>query len=109
MTAHTTATNLRAAMGLKCSRSKVPGGAWAFLTRHLNYGDVEWMSREVHQALWGIDHAVTTGRLDHRAVDAIRAMNDWALCGLIADIAANCRVQGEVSTYLAHRFAALAA
>ena len=104
-----TATNIRTAMGLKCSRSKVRGGGWAFLVRHLQYGDVEWMTREIQQALWGIDHAVSTGRLDHRAVDAIRALTDWHLAGLIADIADNCRVQGEVSTYLARRFADVAA
>lgn len=109
MTTTYTAATLRTALGLKCSRSKVPGGAWAYLARHLQYGGVDWMTRGVERAIWGIDHAVTTGRLDHRAVDAIRALNDWHLCALVADVADNCRVQGEVSTYLARRYADLAA
>jgi hypothetical protein len=105
MTTHT-ATAIRTALGLKCSRSKVPGGAWGVLERAVRYGDTDWMTRQMEQAVWGIDHSVSTGRLDHRAVDAIRAMSDWTLCGLIAEIADSCRVQGEVSTYLARRFAA---
>lgn len=36
---------IRTNLGLKCSRSKVRGGAWNMLAMLAGYGDVEWMPR----------------------------------------------------------------
>lgn len=98
------AAQLRADMGITGSRSKVPGGAYAKIARLIGYGDMGW-PHAVTVAMLGIAHATLTGRLDHTITDQIRGLSDWQMCTLVADVAANCNVQGEVSSYLIQRYA----
>ncbi len=95
---------LREGLGLKCSRSKVRGGAWARLALLVSYGDVEWMPYSVTTAMLGIDYARQTGRLPGAADACIKALSDWQLCGLVAEVATTCPVMGEVPRFLIDKF-----
>lgn len=98
------ATLLRDQLGLKCSRSRTRFGAW----RHLvvaTEGTSEWMPSQILTAMYGFDYAMNTGRLDGQIVMAIRGLSDWALCGLVGEVAAACAVPGVVPRYLISKLA----
>lgn len=97
-------TTIRTNLGLKCSRSKVRGGAWNMLAMLAGYGDVEWMPRSVVTAMYGIDYARRTGRLPGTANIAIRELSDWQLCELVAEVAVACKVPGEAPQFLIKKF-----
>lgn len=99
---------IRTNLGLKCSRSKVRGGAWNMLAMLASYGDVEWMPRSVVTAMYGIDYARRTGRLPGTANIAIRDLTDWQLCELVAEVATACSVSGEVPRFLIDKFCKVA-
>lgn len=101
-TAKTITASLRQEFGLKCSRSKYRyGSVWNALAIAVNAG---WVSNEVRTAMYGIDWARSTGRLPAEAEMAIRAMNDWQMCELIGNVAANCLVSGAVPRFLIQTF-----
>lgn len=95
---------IRANLGLKCSRSKVRGGAWNMLAMLAGYGDVEWMPQSVVTAMYGIDYARRTGCLPGTAQIAIRELSDWKLCGLVAEVAIFCQFAGDVPQFLIKKF-----
>lgn len=97
------ASVLRDNLGLKCPRSRTRYGAWKHLAVTAQ-GESDWMPYSVVVAMNGIDFAFNTGRLDHTITDQIKALNDWHLCALLADVAANCYVSGEVPGYLINRY-----
>lgn len=99
---------IRANLGLKCSRSKVLGGAWNTLAILAGYGDVGWMPPPVVTAMYGIDYARRTGRLPGTANIAIRDLTDWQLCELVAEVATACSVSGEVPRFLIDKFCKVA-
>jgi hypothetical protein len=94
---------LRSNLGLKCSRSHTRYGAWKHLAVVADH-ESDWMPYEVVVAMHGIDHAVNTGRLAGEIATAIRSLSDWQMCGLIAEVAATCKVSGVVPAYLINKF-----
>lgn len=101
--AKTLASQLRAEIGVKGPRTKVAAGAFQRLAM-IGLDSLSPFPYEVTAALYGVSDAVGTGRLSGRIVEKIKGLSDWQMCNLVAEIATNCAVSGEVSAFLIQRF-----
>lgn len=98
------AAQLRADLGITGPRSKVRhGSAWNVIAIRCVYPDSPW-PYEVTTAMYGIDWARRSGRIDCWVEEYLRGLSDWQWCSLIADVAVSCRVSGEVPEYFVRRF-----
>lgn len=97
---------IRANLGLRSPQTRLPHGdtAWNALARLVGYGDVEWLPDTVATAMYGIDWARRTGRLPTPTAQAIRALSDWQLCALVAEVAVACPAIGVVPRFLITRY-----
>lgn len=96
------AAELRDIAGVRSPRSKVPLGALRRLG--ILAPNCEDLPYGVITALLGFEYAVGTGRLAGTIVLQLRALTDWQRCALVAEIATECKVSGEVPQFLISRF-----
>lgn len=114
VTAAAIAQQLRKDLGITSPRHKarVNGkvayiGAWGIIALRCVPASASPWPAEVTTAMYGLDWAHRTGRLNWWVDRHIQKLSDWKLCELIADIAVACTVMGEVPEYLADRFSLL--
>lgn len=101
MTAKELAAWIRKRIGMTGPRKKLPLGAYGTVAV-LCTGD-DW-PYSVMVAMYGIQDARRSGRLPGVVMGKLDALTNWRWCSLIADVATECKVSGEVPRYLIDRF-----
>lgn len=95
------AAYLRERLGLHTPQSVTARGVWGELAAAI---DASWMPESVKTAFFGFISARGTGQLLPEADAATRELDDWHLCALVGELAANCFTQRDVPVHLARKY-----
>jgi hypothetical protein len=94
-----TTHQIRQTLGLKAANSKRSRLDWTFVS-----GLADRLGYDVNRAIYGLQWAVSTGRLTATAEMTVRRMNAWQFSGLVGEVIDSGVSQNDTPRWLNARF-----
>lgn len=95
------ASSLRSLLNVHPRTKRTFQGVLDDVVRMWKYDEVD---HTFYNAAYGIAWTVQTCRMGAAGASKLEALSAYQLCGLVAEVAANCSTQNDVPRYLVRKF-----